>query len=137
MGPTTPFGARTTTSPYGNPELPFNLPYLLAAAGAAFVSRWTTLHPRQICQDVLHAFAKPGFSFIEVLSPCPVGFGRPNRIEEGVDEMELYRQRCLPAHGVPLDQMGIDLREERPIYVGRMIDRDLPPYRSRPAEAAS
>jgi 2-oxoglutarate ferredoxin oxidoreductase subunit beta len=136
LGPTTPFGARTSTTPYGNPELPFNLPYLLAAAGAGFVARWTTLHPRQITEDVLHAFAKPGFSFIEVLAPCPVGFGRPNRIEEGVAEMELYRQRCRPAAGVPLDQMGIDLREERPIYVGRMVDRDLPPYRSRPVEAA-
>lgn len=129
LGPTTPFGARTSTTPYGNPEQPFNLPYLLAAAGAAFVSRWTTLHPRQISEDVLYAFAKPGFSFIEVLAPCPVGFGRPNRIEEGLDEMELYRHRCVPADGIPLDQMGIDLREERPIYVGRLIDRDLPPYR--------
>jgi 2-oxoglutarate ferredoxin oxidoreductase subunit beta len=135
MGPTTPYGARTATTPYGNPELPFNLPYLLAAAGAAFVSRWTTLHPRQIEQDVLYAFAKPGFSFIEVLSPCPVGFGRPNRIEEGLEEMEIYRQRCVLADGVPLDQMGIDLREERPIYVGRMIDRDLRPFRTGPVEA--
>ncbi len=38
-GPTTPHGARATTAPYGNPELPFNLPYLLAASGANFVSR--------------------------------------------------------------------------------------------------
>ncbi|MGD2163636.1 MAG: thiamine pyrophosphate-dependent enzyme, partial [Anaerolineales bacterium] len=40
-GPTTPYEARTTTSPYGSPELPFNLVDLLAAAGANFVSRWT------------------------------------------------------------------------------------------------
>jgi 2-oxoglutarate ferredoxin oxidoreductase subunit beta len=134
-GPTTPYGAWTTTSPYGNPESPFNLPYLLAAAGANFVSRWTTLHVRQIKQDVLHAFSKPGFSFIEVLAPCPVGFGRPNRIEDGLQEMELYRERCVLADGVPLEEMGIDLRENRPIYVGRLIDRNLAPYRPVQVEA--
>jgi len=76
FGPTTPHGALTTTSPYGNPELPFNLPYLLAAAGANFVSRWTALHVRQVRRDILYAFDKPGFSFLEVLSPCPVGYGK-------------------------------------------------------------
>ena len=58
--PTTPQGARATTAPYGNPELPFNLPYLLAAAGANYVSRWTTIHARQTKDDILRAFDKPG-----------------------------------------------------------------------------
>jgi 2-oxoglutarate ferredoxin oxidoreductase subunit beta len=137
VGPTTPLGALTTTSPYGNPESPFNLPYLLAAAGANFVSRWTALHVRQIKQDVLYAFSKPGFSFIEVLSPCPVGFGRPNGIEEGVREMELYRERSVLADGVPLEEMRIDLREDRPIYVGRLIDRDQAPFRPVRIETSS
>lgn len=129
LGPTTPFGARTTTSPYGNPELPFNLPYLLAAAGANFVSRWSTLHVRQIRQDILRVFSKPGFAFIEVLSPCPVGFGKSNNIAEGLDEMQLYRERCVVARETPLDALDIDLREDRPIYVGRFIDRERMPYR--------
>ena len=129
FGPTTPRGARSTTSPYGNPELPFNLPYLLAAAGASFVSRWTTIHVRQIQEDILYTYKKPGFTFMEVLSPCPVGFGKSNNINEGVDEMELYRQRCVIDPSVGLADLEIDLREERPIYVGRLVDRDLPPYR--------
>jgi hypothetical protein len=28
-----------------------------------------------------------------------------------------------------LDELGIDLREDRPIYIGRFLDRDLPPYK--------
>ncbi|NIS82852.1 MAG: 2-oxoacid:ferredoxin oxidoreductase subunit beta [Anaerolineales bacterium] len=127
-GPTTPFGAKTTTSPYGNPEHPFNFPYLLAAAGANFVSRWTTMHVRQVRQDILYAFEKPGFSFIEVLSPCPVGFGKSNNLEDGLEEMMLYRQRCLLADGVPLDDVGIDLTGDNPIYVGRFVDRSLTPF---------
>lgn len=128
-GPTTPVGARMTTTPYGNPEKPFNLPYLLAAAGANYVSRWTALHVRQVKDDILRAFAKPGFAFIEVLSACPVGFGKSNRIEDGLAEMQLYRERCVLARGdVPLDQLDIDLREDRPIYIGNFVNRDNPPF---------
>jgi 2-oxoglutarate ferredoxin oxidoreductase subunit beta len=136
LGPTTPFGARTTTSPYGSPEHPFNFPYLLAAAGANFVSRWTTMHVRQVKRDILYAFEKPGFSFIEVLSPCPVGFGKSNNFEDGLEEMLLYRDQCRLADGVPLEEMGIDLRERRPIYIGRFVDRDLVPYRPVRREAS-
>lgn len=136
-GPTTPFGARTTTSPYGSPEHPFNFPYLLAAAGANFVSRWTTMHVRQIKQDIVYAFEKPGFSFIEVLSPCPVGFGKSNQFEDGLEEMLLYRDRCLLADGIGLEEMGIDLRSDYPIYVGRFVDRDLTPYEPVQQEAKS
>ena len=128
FGPTTPCGARSTTSPHGNPELPFNLPYLLAAAGAQFVSRWTTIHVRQIQEDILYMFNKPGFTFMEVLSPCPIGFGKSNNIPDGVEEMELYRERCVVDPEIDMWEMEIDLREDRPIYVGRMIDRDRPAY---------
>ena len=128
FGPTTPHTARTTTSPYGNPELPFNLPYLLAAAGANYVSRWTTLHVRHVQRDLLRTFDKPGFTFVEILSPCPVGFGKSNNIDEGLDEMKLYRERCILDDRVPMDQLGIDLREDRPIYIGNFIDRNQPPY---------
>jgi len=129
-GPTTPFGARATTTPYGNPELPFNLPHLLAAAGANYVSRWTALHARQVKAEILTSFNKPGFTFIEVLSPCPIGFGRSNNIEDGLEEMILYRNRCqLLDDGISLEEGGIDLREEQTIYVGNFVNRDQLPYR--------
>lgn len=130
-GPTTPRGARASTAPYGNPELPFNLPLLLAASGANFVSRWSNLHVRQIKDDVLYAFNKKGFTFIEILAPCPVGFGRSNSIENGLEEMELYKDRCLifRQDEVSPDELDIDLREDRPIYVGRFIDRNREEYK--------
>lgn len=128
LGPTTPLGVRTTTSPYGSPEHPFNLMFLLSAAGANFVSRWTAIHVRQVCDDILYAFNKHGFSFIEVLVPCPVGFGKSNQLEEGLDELLLYRDRCVLGEDVPLDELGIDFSSDQPIYVGRFVDRDAPPY---------
>ena len=129
-GPTTPKGARATTAPYGNPELPFNLPYLLAASGANYVSRWTTIHVRQIRDDILYTFQKPGFTFIEVLSPCPIGFGKSNNIEDGLEEMFLYKERCVLVQDgdVRAEERGIDLREDKNIYIGKFIEREQPPY---------
>lgn len=130
FGPTTPKGAIGTTAPYGNLEQPFNLPYLLAAAGANYVARWTTLHTRQLKESILEAFQKPGFTFIEILAPCPVGFGKSNNIKDGLEEMELYRTRCqLVRDGdVRTDELAIDLRGDQLIMVGKFIDRERPPY---------
>ena len=65
----------------------------------------------------------------------PFGFGpglkRKNNIPDGLAEMELYRDRCVMVDdGVQMDELGIDLREELPIYIGNFIDRDQPPYKS-------
>ena len=130
FGPTTPRGAIATTAPYGNFELPFNLPYLLAAAGANYIARWTTLHARQLKKSILEAFNKPGFTFIEVLAPCPIGFGKSNNINDGLEEMELYRDRCVMARQGKMnpEELEIDLREDKPILIGKFIDRDRPPF---------
>ena len=131
-GPTTPKGARATTSPYGNPELPFNLPYLLSASGANYVSRWTTIHVRQIRDDILYTLSKPGFTFIAVLAPCPIGFGKSNRIEDGLEEMFLYKDRCVLVQDgdVRAEELSIDLREDHPIFVGKFIERNQPPFQA-------
>ena len=65
-----------------------------------------------------------------MLAPCPVGFGKSNDIEDGLEEMELYRQRCeLVIDGdVRADDLNIDLREDKPIYIGRFADQDRLPY---------
>ena len=137
-GPTTPRGAIATTSPYGNTELPFNLPNLLAAAGANYIARWTTLHARQLKKSILESFSKPGFAFIEVLAPCPIGFGKSNNIADGLEEMELYRERCVLAKegDVHTEELGIDLREDQPIIIGKFVDRDRPAFRPPQRSAA-
>lgn len=129
VGPTTPRGARATTAPYGNYEQPFNLPYLAAATGAVFVARWTALHLRQLKQAFLRAMKKRGLTFVEVLAPCPIGFGRPNNIGDAMEEMMLYRERCVVDHGAPLGTLDIDLREkERSIILGNFVDIERPVF---------
>jgi len=71
IAPTTSHGERTVTSPYGNPEPPFDTVKLVTAAGATYVARWTTNHPLELTRSIREAIQHTGFSFIEVLSQCP------------------------------------------------------------------
>jgi len=124
VGPTTPVGAKGTTAPQGSVEHPFNLPHLAKAAGASFVARWTVLHVRQFTDAVLRAMNKKGFCFIEVLAPCPTSFGRRNNLGEGLDEVEMYRQRCRIENGAQdLEPLDIDIVDhEQTITVGNFVD---------------
>jgi len=129
VGPTTPLGARATTAPYGNYEPPFNLPYLAAATGAVFVARWTALHVRQLKKAILRAMQKKGFTFIEVLAPCPVGFGNPNDIGDALEEVWLYRERCVVDHRAHLPDLEIDLRhKDAPFVMGNFVDIERKPF---------
>ncbi|MEX2355618.1 MAG: thiamine pyrophosphate-dependent enzyme [Thermaerobacterales bacterium] len=123
FGPTTPGGARTSTSPQGQQEPSFNLPYLAAAVGAVYVARWTVLHVRQLERAFRESFGRKGLTFIEVLSPCPVGYGKMNDLSEGIAEMNLYREQCVVDHAAPLEGLGIDLKHDSPIVLGTFVDR--------------
>ena len=124
VGPTTPLGAKGTTAPDGAVEQPFNLPYLAKATGAVFVARWTVLHVREFQDAVLRTMKKTGFSFIEVLAPCPTSFGRYNNLGDGAHELEIYRERCRIENGATnLEDLDIDLIDEnKSITVGNFVD---------------
>ncbi|MEM1965780.1 MAG: thiamine pyrophosphate-dependent enzyme [Candidatus Caldarchaeum sp.] len=126
-GGTTPLGAKTYTTPYGNIETPFNIPYLLAAAGASFVARWTTLHVRQLINAIKHMMTVEGFAFMEVISPCPPTFGEFNKFPEAVDMMEYFRKHCVIDHNADLSKIGVELKGE-PLVVGNFVDRRRPSY---------
>ena len=124
VGPTAPLEARTTTTPYGNFESPFNLPYLVSASGASYVARWTVLHIRQLEKAITEAMTKPGFSFIEVISPCPVVYGRLNKQPTGLDSMRYYQEKSVIRNGADPKDAAIELNG--PIVVGKFVDRERP-----------
>ncbi len=128
QGPTTPVDAKTTTTRYGSFEHPFNLPYLAAATGAVYVSRWTTLHCRQLEKSMEKALQKKGFTFIEIISPCPTGFGRPNKLGEGLEELRYYREKSVIKNDASWDEMDLHMRGEEPIVVGDFVDTERPTY---------
>lgn len=124
VGPTTPLDARSATSPYGNFEYPFNLPHLLAACGATYIARWTVLHLRELERSIAEALVKPGFSFIEVLSPCPTVYGRQNKLPRGLDEMRSYQERSIIREGA--DPKDAEISLNGPIVVGKFVDIERP-----------
>lgn len=125
-GPTTPLEAKTSTTPLGNAEPGFNLPHVAHASGAVYVARWTTLHARQLVHSISRTFEKKGFTFIEVITPCPTGYGRPNKLGAGLDEMRFYKESSVIRNGADPSTVGVGLRGQ--IVVGAFIDEDKPDF---------
>jgi 2-oxoglutarate ferredoxin oxidoreductase subunit beta len=72
------------------------------------------------------AFKKKGFSFIEVISPCPTLYQRRNKMGDGLDAMKFYKEKSKVRNGAPTSEVGLTLTGE--IAVGKFVDRDRPDY---------
>jgi 2-oxoglutarate ferredoxin oxidoreductase subunit beta len=125
-GPTTPLEARTTTTPYGCAEHPFNLIYLAKAAGAVYVARWTVLHTYELRDSVIEAMNKPGFSFIEVISPCPTGFARRNRLGTGLELMRFYKENSYLTKELDPEETALPFKGK--VGVGTFVDLEKPTF---------
>lgn len=126
FGPTTPSGAKLTTAPFGSYEPPFNLPFLVDSCGATYVARWTVLHVRQLTDSLREALEHPGFSFVEVISPCPTVYGRRNQLGSGLDIVKYYREKSVVKNDIDTRQCEIELGGT--IVVGRFIRKRKPTY---------
>jgi len=124
--PTSPLTARHTTMPYGNFESAFNLPYLMDACGAVYVARWTIYHVKQLARAMKEALLKPGFTFIEILAPCPTLYMRRNRLGTGVDCVKNYKEMSKIKHDA--DTKDVALGFDGEIIVGKFVDRERPTW---------
>ncbi|MEI6413506.1 MAG: 2-oxoacid:ferredoxin oxidoreductase subunit beta [Pseudomonadota bacterium] len=124
--PTTPTNANASTTPYGNYEYPFSLPFLADAAGATYVARWTSLHSRNVTQSIEEALQKRGFSFIEVITPCTTLYLRRNRLGDGVDSLQYYKDNAVLKHGADTRETSIDFQGK--FLIGKFVDRQKPTY---------
>jgi 2-oxoglutarate ferredoxin oxidoreductase subunit beta len=126
VAPTTPITGYATTSPYGNFEQPFNIPHLAESCGAVYVARWTALHVRRLTTAIKEALEKPGFSVVEVITPCANYWGRINRLGTGLDLLKFYHDNAVIKHGE--DTRNLDIEFQKPIVVGKFIDRERPTF---------
>lgn len=126
VAPTTPPLANSSTSPYGNFELPFNLPLLAASCGAVYVARWTALYIRRLTNSILAALNKKGFSFVEVICPCSTLYARRNKLGTGLDLMKFYHDNSEIKHGADPETLDIGFQDK--IIVGKFIDRERPTF---------
>jgi len=125
FSPTTPLGGITKTSPHGQQEASFDLCELVKAAGATYVARWTTAHPRQSINAIKKAIQHKGFSFLEIVSQCPTHYGRNNRIGDAVAMMNWQKQNSVPRERVE----GMSPEELRDKWaVGEFVNVERPEY---------
>jgi len=125
FSPTTPFGLKTSSSPYGNLESTFDICGLAREAGATFVARSTIYHARLLEKIIGLALKKEGFSVVEVISNCTTYFGREMGLESPVEMLKWQRDNAV------LVEKAKDLRDEelkQKIVIGVLVDRKAPAY---------
>jgi len=120
LAPTTPHGAITITTPYGNPEHEIDVSKIVAEAGANYVARWTILHQIQLENSFKKALQMEGFRFIEVLSPCtsryvPRNFGNLKNI------LDFFKKNTIDIQVA--QRKG---STEGKIVIGEFVIRDRP-----------
>lgn len=135
---TTPAGSRTSTSPYGHAEDGFDLSGLAASAGANYVARTTAYHYKQMEKLLSEALREPGFSMVEVASPCPTYYGRLNRKGEAVDMWRSLKERARAAgpDNSGLGSTGEAPGADGPIVTGCLVRRSRPSFAERYGEVS-
>lgn len=127
--PTTPHEAIATTAPYGNIEPDFNVCDLAMGAGASFVGRTTAFHAIEMQNMIKDGLNHRGFSMIEVISACPVIYGRLNKKGGPAEMMKSMRDNSIPLAAVdklPPEKVegkivrGILRRVERPEFCDQL-----------------
>jgi len=123
VAPTTPYGARTSTTPFGNLEHPFDLCKLMEGAGATYVARWTTFQVKPLTASIKKALQKKGFAFIEVISQCPVQYGRRTGMEDPAKMMQWFKENSVSIQKAK--EMSPEELENR-IIVGEFVNIEAP-----------
>lgn len=93
--PLTPTTKKATTAPYGTVDRPFDPCQLGQAAGATFVARGTAFHAAQLPDLIVKGVQNKGFSLIEAITPCPISYGRQNKMGDAPAML-----KWLGEHGV-------------------------------------
>lgn len=123
--PTTPLDLLAATAPYGNIEPPFDIVKLAEASGAVFVARSTVYHVMHLEKMFSQAIQKNGFSVVEVISNCHVGYGRLNVLGSPVDMLKKMKEEAVfieSARSMPKEKL-VDK-----YLIGVFADRDIPEY---------
>lgn len=93
--PLTPIGSFATTAPYGTTEKEFDICKLVEGAGGTYVARATAYHVTLLEQLITKALAHKGFSFVEAISQCPIGYGRRNKMKDPVTMLNSQKERAV------------------------------------------
>ncbi len=116
-------GKKATTAPYLTIDREFDVVDLARSSGATFVARSTTYHAIE-CKDLIKkGILHKGFSVVEILSQCPVYYGRKNKEGDAIEMMKGYRDNTA--------KFGSNKSKDKPELLQRGIfieNKDIPEY---------
>jgi 2-oxoglutarate ferredoxin oxidoreductase subunit beta len=119
--PTTPRGLKTITSPHGTLEHTFDISRMVVAAGASYVARWTSYHPRQMTRSIKKGIQKKGFALIEAVNQCPVQYGKVSKLGKAVDILRYFKENSIKVNKAK-DLSPEEL--EGKIVIGEFVDTE-------------
>lgn len=123
--PLTPTGSMATTAPYGTIEASFDLCKLMESAGAAYVARSTAYHVT-LLQDLLtKALTHKGFSFVEAITQCPIGFGRRNKMKTPSEMLKWQKDTAVTRRAA--EHMTREQLDGK-FIIGEFVARDMPEF---------
>lgn len=124
QSPTTWVGQRTSTSVTGAVDPPFKPVLTILAARASFVARGSTAKPDNLQRFITAGVRHRGFSFIEVLTPCPT-------FNPAMDAKRLREMMKPVPDEHDVTDLGAAMRlalDESAIYCGVFHQREAPTY---------
>lgn len=123
--PTTCIEDKATTAPYGNIERPFDICALAKAAGTTYVARSTTYHAIQLPKLIANGVIHHGFSIVDVITGCPVYYGKFNDLRNPVKMLEWQRDHAVNTKQY---QMLSDEEKEGKFEIGLIYSTKRPEY---------
>ena len=123
--PTTFRNKYATTAPYGTTDPDFDICNLCIGAGASYVARGTSYHAKMLTDLIAAGARHEGFSVIEIITHCPVNFGRRNDFDTPADMLRWQKDhavRASRAEKMPLEDM------EGKFVIGELMKTDKPEY---------
>lgn len=125
---TTPENSYTATSRYGHIEPGFDLCKLVEAAGAPYAARGSVYNVIQLQKFIEEGLLKKGFSFIEVISPCPTHFGRLNDMKEAPKMMSWVKDNSISIAAA--EKLSPEEKEKK-FVLGKFADKDTVDYSTK------
>ncbi len=128
FSPTTPIGIKTTTSPYQNQESSLPIADIVALSGANYVARWTTYHVKDLIESMKASFQTKGFSFIEIISQCPMNYGKFIGKKQPSTFLQFFKENSLPVDQA--DSLSSEQKKNK-FIVGTLTKKSTPELSAR------
>jgi 2-oxoglutarate/2-oxoacid ferredoxin oxidoreductase subunit beta len=132
--PMTPTGKFGSTAPYGNIDQNFDISALAATAGASYVARSSIYNVNQGERFIKKALSKKGFSVVEMISDCPISFGRMNKLRTPIQMMDWIKS--ISVSKKEWDKLSAEEKKDK-IPMGEFLDICIPEYTEKYQEVCA